>query len=113
MATEKRWLISLVVVVGALGVWPRWAAGKSAETASLRPDDPPAVQYVSLAPAAAVGFETAKFTWTRVATGGFGNPGNILVRSLEVFAGRLYAITFNFNGGEVYRSVTTNPLTWE
>jgi len=113
VTTEKRRLVSSVVVIGVLAVWPQGAAGKNTGTAGWRSSDPPVVRHVSLTPATAAGSETAKLAWTPVMTGGFGDPGNALLRGLEVFAGRLYAITFDDDGGEIYRSVTTDPLTWE
>lgn len=77
------------------------------------------VGLIGMSPGAPVGWTSQRtirgsgLVWTPVMTGGFGNPGNKLLRGLQVFQGRLYAITFNDEGGEVYRSVTLDPLTWE
>ncbi len=57
--------------------------------------------------------------WTRVVTNGFGNANNMVIHSLEVFSGSLYAGTYGYNfwgppytssGGEVWR--TSDGLTW-
>ena len=55
-----------------------------------------------------------KLIWTPVMTGGFGNPNNELIRGLTEFKGSLYAITLNGrDGGEVHRSASAEPSTWE
>ncbi|MBI3951732.1 MAG: hypothetical protein HY314_14885 [Acidobacteria bacterium] len=55
-----------------------------------------------------------RLMWTRVMTGGFGNPNNKLIRALVEFKGYLYAMTANgADGGEIHRSVTGEPGTWE
>jgi hypothetical protein len=55
----------------------------------------------------------SKLIWQPVMTGGFGYPANQLLRGLAVFDDHFYAITFNLMGGEVYRSLASEPLTWE
>lgn len=55
-----------------------------------------------------------KLNWTPVMTGGFGNPNNRNIRALVEFNGYLYAITSNGrDGGEIHRSVSAEPGTWE
>lgn len=47
-------------------------------------------------------------------TGGFGNPNNKNIRALVEFNDYLYAITSNGrDGGEVHRSATGQPNSWE
>lgn len=44
----------------------------------------------------------AALDWTRMATGGFGGPGNKDVGSMAVYRGSLYAGTYNSNGCQVW-----------
>jgi len=99
MRSRKLWhkYIALVIV-GLMGRSASIQAGTGDATSLVSPDrllakffnDPPV--NLSAAP---------KLIWTPVMTGGFGNPSNGLLRGLEEFGGRLYAITSNTDGGEV------------
>lgn len=54
---------------------------------------------------------TSPFGWRQVNTDGFGDSDNIMISSLEVFHGKLYAGTFNYDlGGSIYR--TSNGTAW-
>jgi hypothetical protein len=72
-----------------------------------------AVDGGSVFRANATAADPSDIVWETISTSGLGNPRNEAHHGFSVFAGHLYAGTFNFaEGTEIWRTASGNPGTW-